>query len=217
MQRDLVPFFAEAFPAMTSADRRLARTLYGLLARGRPVPPAALAEALARPADEVERTLGRWPGVFREDDGVVVAFWGMTVKEMPHRLHGDAIAASAWCAWDTLWLPALLEATVDVASRCAQSGEPVRLRVSPDRIESVAPAATVLSFLEPDVGKLRANATASFCHFVHFFRDRVAAEQWVVAHPGTFVTSLGEAFDLGRRVNAARYPDLAPQPEGARP
>jgi hypothetical protein len=43
---------------------------------------------------------------------------------------------------------------------------------------------------------------------VHFFRDREAGEQWIAAHPGTFLLSLDAAFDLGRRVNATRYRDI---------
>ena len=207
LERDaLVSVFAEAFPAMSAADQRLAKTLYRLLANSKRVAAASLAGVLERRTEEIERLLTQWPGVFRDED-CVVGFWGLTVKETPHRLQVDGVATYTWCAWDTLWIPALLDATVQVVSRCAQTREPVRLRVSPERVESVEPAAVLLSFLKPEVRKLREHATANFCHFVHFFRDRKAAERWIAGHPDTFLISLEAAFDLGRRVNAARYRD----------
>lgn len=208
LDRDaLVRLFVEAFPILDAGGERLALALYRLLAEARSVSPADLANTLDRPVEDIKRLLDRWPGVFYED-GRIVGFWGLTVKETPHRLAVNGNTVYAWCAWDTLWLPALLDATVNVTSRCAQTGETVRLCVSPARVESVAPASAVVSFLEPDVRELRERATTSFCHFVHFFRDRDAGARWVAAHPGTFLLAREAAFDIGRRVNAARYPEI---------
>jgi alkylmercury lyase len=208
LDRDaLVRLFVEAFPTLDAGGQRAALALYRLLADARSVPPANLANTLDRPVEDIKHLLDRWPGVFY-DAGRIVGFWGLTIKETPHRLAVNGHTVYAWCAWDTLWLPALLDATVNVTSRCAQTGEPVRLRVSPARIESAEPASVVVSFLEPDVGELRSRATTSFCHFVHFFRDREAGERWTAAHPETFLLSRDAAFDIGRRVNAVRYPKI---------
>jgi alkylmercury lyase len=204
----LAQVFIDAFPVMDAEDQRLAVTLYRVLAHGRPGSREYLAQILGRSLEDIKSVLGAWPGIFYDDNDDIIGFWGLTVEEMPHRLEVNGNSVYAWCAWDTLWLPALLEATVSVMSRCAQTGEPVRLRVSPERVESVEPAAVPVSFLKPDVRELREYATTSFCHFVHFFRDREAGEQWIAAHPGTFLLSLDAAFDLGRRVNATRYRDI---------
>ena len=175
----LVRLFIEAFPGIDADGQQLTLALYRLLATARPVPPASLASALDRPVEDVQCLLGQWPSVFRDDKGRIIGFWGLTVKETPHRLEVNGNTVYAWCAWDALWLPALLGATVNVTSRYAQTGEAVRFRVSPGRVESVAPAAVAVSFLKPDVRALRERATTSFCHFVHFFRDREAGEQWI--------------------------------------
>jgi hypothetical protein len=45
-----------------------------------------------------------------------------------------------------------------------------------------------------------------FCHFVHFFVSEVAGKTWTERHPGTFLLSLAEAFELGRKVNALNSP-----------
>jgi hypothetical protein len=48
--------------------------------------------------------------VFHDDAGHIVGFWGLSTTELgPHRLRGvDGVELSAWCAWDTLFLPELL-------------------------------------------------------------------------------------------------------------
>ena len=53
-----------------------------------------------------------------------------------------------------------------------------------------------------------ADTIATFCHYVHFFADRGAAEQWAAEHDGTFVISLDEGIEIAGRVNAARFPTM---------
>jgi hypothetical protein len=78
--------------------------------------------------------------------------------------------------------------------------ETIELRVAPDRVESIAPGDAVVSFLKPDAA-FDDNVIASFCHFVHFFPSQAAGEVWVDNHPGTFVLSLRDAFELARISN----------------
>jgi hypothetical protein len=42
-----------------------------------------------------------------------------------------------------------------------------------------------------------------FCHYIHFFVDAQAGEKWTSEHPGTYLISLEEAFELGRLTNDA--------------
>ncbi len=200
--------FINAFPGMDAGDQRLALALYRLLAEGRAASPANLASALNRPVEDLEHTLDQWPAVFYDDKGCIVGFWGLSVRETKHRLEVNGSIVYAWCAWDTLWLPRLLSTRVMVTSRCAQTEGPVRLTVSSERVESVEPASIVVSFLELDKRSPRGNVVTSFCHFVHFFRDREEGERWTERHPRTFLLTLDEAFDIGRRVNAVRYRDV---------
>ncbi|MHB1834417.1 MAG: organomercurial lyase [Solirubrobacteraceae bacterium] len=56
-----------------------------------------------------ETPVGRWPRVFRDGDGRVVGFMGLSVVEFGgHRIELDGRRLTAWCAWDTLFLPGLL-------------------------------------------------------------------------------------------------------------
>lgn len=69
------------------------------------------------------------------------------------------------------------------------------------------PGEAVISFVVPDQADLQKNVTVSFCHLVHFLRDRAAGESWRSRHDGAFLLTLEQAFDLGKKVNHARYRD----------
>jgi len=54
---------------------------------------------------------------------------------------------------------------------------------------------------------------ANFCHYVHFFHSSKAGENWISEHPGTFLLSIADAYDLDKGKNAAQYKEaLAPEP-----
>ena len=202
---ELADRFVRAFPPLDADDQELALKLLALLSSGKPVPQDQLAETLNRDSADVRRKLRQWSGVFYDDAHNVVAFFGVSVRETHHRLLVNGNTSFAWCAWDTLFIPTLLNTTVDVSSTCAQSGAAINLIVSPAGIDSVQPSDTVLSFLTPDESELRNDITTSFCHFIHFFRTREDGEIWASNHAGTFLLSLDDAFLLGEKMNAARY------------
>jgi alkylmercury lyase len=123
---------------------------------------------------------------------------------MRHKLRIGGRTLFAWCAWDTLFLPALLGTCADVVSACQASGASVRLSVSPEALESADPAELQVSFVLPQAEELRADVITRFCHFVHFFRSRRDAEPWLAAHPGTLLLPLEDAFEIGRIRNRVR-------------
>ncbi len=62
-----------------------------------------------------------------------------------------------------------------------------------------------MSFLLPDAEAMNVSVITSFCHYVHFFRSRDAAQPWLSQQPETFLLPLADAFELGRLVNQTRY------------
>jgi len=189
-----------ALPDLDSEEKRIALSTYRLLAAGRPVSTTQIAEHAALPQERVESALATWPAVFRDGDGRVVGFWGLTVAEMPpHEIEANGVRLWAWCAWDTLFLPEVLGADVRVRSS-APTGEAVELLVAPDGVRSARPADLAVSFLRPD-GPFDNDVITSFCHFIHFFPSWTAGEQWVAEHPRTFLLSLKDAFHLARVSN----------------
>jgi alkylmercury lyase len=97
---------------------------------------------------------------------------------------------------------------VHVESTCPVTGETVSLVVRPDGIRETSHPKAVVSFLLPST-TFDADVIQSFCHFVHFFAAPEAGEGWIHDHPGTFLLSLEDAFELGRLVNARNFPSLA--------
>jgi alkylmercury lyase len=127
------------------------------------------------------------------------------LQETAHRLEVDGKTIYGWCAWDTLFIPELLGSTARIISSCPVTGKEIQLTVSSAGIERVNLEQVVVSFLIPEESEFQENITASFCHFVYYFADRIAAEQWSATHPGTFILSLADAFRVGQLLNATRY------------
>ncbi|MGI8616065.1 MAG: organomercurial lyase [Actinomycetota bacterium] len=193
--------------AVPDLDERVALAVYRRLAEGSPAPVADVAERAGAPSERVEQLLTSWPGVFFDGQERVIGFWGLTITRLSptHRLEVDGRELFAWCAWDTLFLPGILDATARVESACATTGETISLLVSPEGVLETSHPETVVSFLTPERG-FDADVIQSFCHFVHFFASHAAGEAWTAEHPGTFLLSLEDAFELGRRVNALNFP-----------
>lgn len=193
-----------AMPALSPDEQRLAVALYRQLAKGEPVGAQALATELGRGETEIERTLRSWPGVHRCEKGAIVAFGGLALPEMPHRFRVDGRRLHTWCAWDALFIPELVGRTAEVDSVSPTSGDRVRLTVASDAIQAVEPEGTVISMLAP-TEHFDDEVVAGFCHFVHFFTSVSDAQPWLAEHPRTFLLSLDEAFELGRKTNRLCY------------
>jgi len=201
---ELAKTLAEAMPSLEADQRRLALAVYRQLAGGDPVLPGELAGELGRDESDVVATLEGWPGVFRDDDGAIVSFWGLALPEMPHRFRVDGHWLYTWCAWDALFIPELIDRTAEVDSQAPVEGGSVRLVVDPEGIRDVAPAEAVVSMLSP-AEAFDYRMIMTFCHFVHFFTSPQAGAEWAAQYPGTFVLSVQEAHELGRMVNHRRF------------
>jgi alkylmercury lyase len=199
--RDLADALEMARPRMDAGEQRIAIAIYRQLAAGGPVTPTEIATASGATEEQVARALLAWPGVLRDATGSVVGFWGLSVAEMPpHQIIARGVRLWAWCAWDTLFLPELLDATVQVTSVSPGVEAAIELQVAPGGVEAVTPAQVVVSFLKPEA-PFDSDVITSFCHFVHFFPSREAGDRWVADHPRTFLLSLADAFELARISN----------------
>ena len=192
-------------------EQRVAVALYNELAKGKAVDAEQLAEALGLSAAESRKFLARDAikgFVYPDEVGRVLGFGGLAAAPMHHRFEVDGQTLSTWCAWDSLFIPEILGRPARVTSADPESGETVRLTVTPERIEAIAPGGTVVSFIQPEAeifGGSAANVMAKFCHFIFFFASRSSGEAWTAKHPGTFLYSLDEAFALAKRLNARNF------------
>jgi alkylmercury lyase len=175
---------AGTFPACDDAP--LARALLHELAKGQPVAEPALTAA----AD-------RWPNVELDEHGRVVAFSGLSLTPTAHRFTVGGRQLYAWCAWDTLFLPALLDQPAHVESNCPVTDTPVRLAVDQFGVRDIHPEDVGVSFPPPGTAST-ADITGSFCCHVHFLAGRSATDEWLSRHEGATVLSVPDAFALGR-------------------
>src|SRR5215471_19645287 len=148
----LADALAAALGELDPAGQRLAIALYRLLAAGHPVATAHLAAAAGLPEPAVAETLSSWPAVFTDGQGRVTGFWGLAISELStaHRYQSGGQVLYAWCAWDTLFLPARLGQAAQVTSACPVTGELIQLTVTPEGISGTSHPEAVVSFLRPD-------------------------------------------------------------------
>ncbi len=189
----------ELFFKLSLDEKLIARCLYKLLAKGKPVELETLSQHSGVTLSTIVDAVDHWPGVFQNDDGAVIGFWGLAIGPVStHQLVVEDKTLYAWCAWDTLFIPALIEKTCRVISTCKQSGDPIRLEVSPNGVEFASPNTVHLSFVLPDAANFKKDIVTNFCHLVHFFRDQAAADTWSQDQEGGFVLDLKDSAAAAR-------------------
>ena len=189
-------------------EQRAAVALYRELAKGKPVDANQLGRALGISSADAQALLqsDAVKGfIYPDDQGRVLGFGGLAAAPMHHRFEVDGRTLWTWCAWDSLFIPEILGRSARVTSPDPETGEIVRLVVTPDGIKSVVPDGAVVSFIQPEAlafDKGAANVMAEFCHFIFFFASRASGEHWVAKHPDTFLYALDDAFAAAKRLNA---------------
>src|SRR6266852_3209220 len=140
----------------------------------------------------------------RNAEGQIVGIMGLSLNDYPHRVLVNGVALSAWCAEDTLFLPAMLQQTVTVESPSPLSKEKIRLTVSPERVAAVSPTSAVISMVVVDpTQENMASVEAiwmTFCNHILFFASREEAERWAAGRSNIVVRSGDEGFDLGQQL-----------------
>jgi alkylmercury lyase len=195
------------FPVVSHEEQRAGLVLLRELARGEPVAMAQLARALAKPAEAAEAFVtdsALSPFVHKDEGGRIQGFYGLSVTPTHHQLTINGSRLWAWCAPDTLLYPELLRATAVVETRDPETGELVRLTVSPDQIEAMEPTEVVSSIRRPEAwdATSAARIMATACHFNFFFASRESGERWVEKQPETILQSLDAVYAFIKRVNA---------------
>ncbi|MGH8303566.1 MAG: organomercurial lyase MerB [Steroidobacteraceae bacterium] len=170
--------------------------LVRLLARGKPVEIAEIAEFAQRPVAEVERVLRAQPGTDWDDEGRLLGF-GLTMRPTEHRYIVDGRTLYTWCATDTLLFTLILGMAAVAESTCPATGQPIRVELDPEAVISVEPGEAVIS--ERHQGAEVGNLRSEVCDEGHFYASRVAAQGWVAEHPEGEVLSVTDAFDRCRQ------------------
>src|SRR6266849_1153458 len=124
---DVAEAIKAAMPVLDETDQHIATAVYRLMSSGAPVEPAAIAKSAGGVSlERVNERLNTWPGVYRDDTGRVVGFWGHAIDKLEpeYRLVAAGNTTYAWCALDTLFIPGIIAKEVRVEASDPVSGEP---------------------------------------------------------------------------------------------
>jgi len=194
---------ASNFPQRLGADKtRLRMEILRLVAKGRPVSPRKVEEIASDLGMSIDAATSFISKVSERDgDGNILGILGLSQKAHPHRFELKDRVLSTWCAWDALFLPALLGKRATVESSCPVTKERIRLRITPKKVEEVSPPDCVVTIAVPAARPEAVEEIwATFCHFVLFFASEEAASRWVSKRKQDLrIVSVEAAYNLGRR------------------
>ncbi len=203
------------FTQLSPEEQKYSLSLYRILAQGEPVSRDRLADALNTSHEKINHFLQDRMGVYYDDNQNIIGYMGLGLAKMTHQFTVNNKTLYTWCAWDSLFIPALLNTTAHVESLCQATKEPVRFTVSSDGVKELNPEDAVMSVLIPDAGdegfteSCCKDVISSFCHFVYFFKSHETGLGWVNTRKESYaVLSIKEAFELGRQFNDSIHGDV---------
>ena len=203
----------DEFPKSPVLRSQLLIALYRrLAAEGRPIPPdevAAIAGRLDVSAEAAAALVE--DSAERDDDGAVRGIVGLSLNEHPHRFRVGDHELRNWRALDPLLIMPTMTQDVALESTDPQTGEVVRVAVSPGGVNAQEPEQAVMSIVVPPPGATDSveNVWMTFCHQVHFFSSREAGKQFFADKEfEVYFLTLEEAFALGRLTFAPLYEQL---------
>ncbi len=145
----------EAWERHQPADERaLTRVAFGHLKLGHAPCVAECAQALGEPETVVAQRLARMvdKGTATAADGRMTGTGGLSVAPTAHRMTLGGVPLFAWCALDTLGIPAASHSDAVVTASLFPTGEPITLTFRWGRLASCPPG-VALQIVSPDAAR----------------------------------------------------------------
>lgn len=197
-QANLVAIARHLTAQLDCMQERVCRQLLQILADvGRPLAPAHLATLLQVSQEECHTQLARVLDTEFDEQGNIVG-WGITLVPTDHQVQMQGKRLYTWCAFDTVLFPALLQMESQVHSVCTATGTPITFVATPQGIQELSPATSVLSLILP--AERCDCIRGTFCAQSLFFRSAEAASPWVALHAEAVLLSVEEAALVGQMV-----------------
>lgn len=183
------------------------RVALRLLADGAPVAASRIAQATGQTVHEANGWLQQMhaAGYELDDEGRLVGA-ALTLRPTAHRFRVRGNGLYAWCGFDTLLLPILLNEPAEISATCPATGQPIRLEVAADgTVTRTQPAGTVIAVVGPQVLATggAVGPASHTCEEMPLLTNAEAAHQWVQDRPGVLIVELDTAVELARTYVAA--------------
>lgn len=205
--KEILNFILGNLTLKSSFEKKLAKTIYSELAKGKPVKQEILSSILDTPISEVVAILSLWNGIYRNSDNEIIGFWGLAIDyDSPHQIVVNEKVLNCWCFWDTLFIADLLKGKVTVTSESPETKESIKISVNDGEVVSSSHPNAVCSFILPEENNK--DVISSFCHYVYFFSDRNEFKSWKEKSSmseSLFCLDFSEAFELGSKFNRVRF------------
>ena len=193
-------------PAFSPAQSRVLIATWRAVAEGAPVTPERIAGIAADSGMSAEEATEFLTWMSEKDEaGNILGTMGLTQTDWsPAKFTVDGHELHAWCALDTFFLPLMLNKTADIEVPAA-SGEPIRLRIGPERVGSVEPAGAVMTTVVPTTSEteeveLVEGIWNACCHYSLYFRSREEAEAFAAEQELEIsVLSIEDAYEVASR------------------
>lgn len=198
----IVPAWLDSRHQLLSASLLLQQTIVRTLAAGKPISVQRAATATGLSLDIVRSYFAQFKACGAEmDDAGNVTGWILSLNPTSHRLHVNRRVLYAWCALDTLFLPALISQPAEVESICPATGIPLQLTVTPTGVTAIHPGSIVVSVVVPGISAVckacqNGEVTRTVCYAMHFFSSLEAAVQYLGPSSDVAVLGLEEAWQL---------------------
>ncbi|MDG4857140.1 organomercurial lyase [Streptomyces sp. T-3] len=169
----------------------------GLLDHG-PLTLQKAAELLDWPAEEVlDRFHAMNFDLETDEQGRIVGAGVSLNDQRPHTMQLQGHRRYGWCAMDVLMFPGVFkEPASTVTSRCAATGAPITLTVTPSGVHDLTPVTAAVT-IAPATG---ADIREVFCNRVNFYATFELAEAAAEQDTDLAACTVDEAWAIGKRL-----------------
>ena len=183
-------------------NKILLRQVFPLLAQGRSVLPAQLAQIAGYDVPTVEQALMDGHSD-RDNDGNVIELFGITQAPTLHRIQVGPVCLFSCCALVSHMIPSLLSQIASIESVDPVGHRLVRLTISPRGIQSVQPSSAVGTLIITTEEEVKRDVRSAFCMHVHHLPDSDLAQKFVDADTRRYVVGINQFHEAAGQLTSA--------------
>lgn len=182
-------------------DKLFLRQIFPLLAAGRAVPVAPLAELVNRSVADVELELSK-ARVDRDPQGNITELFGVSLSPTLHRVQVDDFCFFTCCALVAHMVPFLTKRMAKIESVDPVTHRLVSLTASPFGVHS-QPLHAVGTLVVTSQEEVLSDIRSAFCTHVRHFPDQNTAHGFIAADPRRYIVTISELHQAARKLTHA--------------